>query len=496
VILGIIAVYVPVAGAGASIQRAGVMGAAGIVAALAQRPRSRAYAIALAAVVTLALDPRAAADIGWQLSFAAVLGIMAGSAPIAAALAGDRDGWRRGLADAAALTLAATLATAPLLAHHFDAVSVVSLPANLVALPAVAPVMWLGMLAGALGQVGWIPVEPLTWLAGVFAGYIAQVAEWFAAPAWAQAGLELTAAEALLGFGVLGLLTTLAVRWLRRRRGLRSAGSTTRRRRRTLVALAAAIAVAVAAGWPTPPPSGAPDLRVSVLDVGQGDAILLEPAKRSPLLIDAGPPGAEVASQLERRGIERLAALAVTHPDLDHDGGAAEVIERLAVGRLLGARLSPQSVGAARARGVPVSRIAAGDSLRSGRLRLEVLWPPADAPAAAGETNLHSLVLRARLGRFEMLLTGDAEAEAAPLALDAVDVLKVAHHGSEDAGLARLLASADPELAVISVGSANPYGHPAAATLAGLEAAGVPVLRTDETGEIAIDVAGDAWVVR
>jgi competence protein ComEC len=499
VLLALIAVYVPVAGAGASIQRAGVMGAAAIVAALAERPRSRAYAVLLALAITLALNPRASADIGWQLSFAAVIGIMVGSAPIAAALSGGSGGWRRGLADATALTLAATLSTAPLMAHHFGTASVVALPANLVALPAVAPVMWLGMLAGALGQFEWLPVEPLTWLAGVFAGYIAQVAGWFAGPSWAQIEVELGPMPALgLSFLVLALGSALVLRWARRSRGLHAGAPAARKRRRTLAALGLAATIAVASsGLPGAGEGATPELRVSVLDVGQGDAILLEPSGSDPVLIDAGPPDAEAAGELADRGIESLAALAVTHPDLDHDGGAAAVLERLAVGRLLGVRLSPTTLGAARASGVEISRIAAGDRLRSGSLRLQVLWPPPGRPAPAGrETNLQSLVLLARVGKFEMLLTGDAEAGEAAVVTGEVDVLKVAHHGSEDAGLPGLLEAADPRLAVVSVGDENPYGHPHPSTLAALAEAGVPVLRTDEFGEISIAVSDHGWSVR
>ena len=153
-------------GRGPSLQRAGVMGAAGIAALATSRPASRAYALLLAAAVTLALNPRAAGDPGWQLSFAAVAGIilLAGPAPTnpAGGRAGGADrrattvppagGGLRALADGAALTLAATLATAPLLAHHFGAAPLAGLPANLLALPAVAPAMWLGMVKAALGQ--------------------------------------------------------------------------------------------------------------------------------------------------------------------------------------------------------------------------------------------------------------------------------------------------------------------------------------------------------
>lgn len=125
------------------------------------------------------------------------------------------------------------------------------------------------------------------------------------------------------------------------------------------------------------------------------------------------------------------------------------------------------------------------------RLRLRVLWPPPDAlarPLGGADPNGQALVLLAGWGRFAMLLTADAEAEQVPLEPGPVDVLKVAHHGSEDAGLAALLERSRPRLAVISVGAGNPYGHPTAATLATLAAHRVRVLRTDRDGEVEIAV--------
>ena len=106
------------------------------------------------------------------------------------------------------------------------------------------------------------------------------------------------------------------------------------------------------------------------------------------------------------------------------------------------------------------------------------------------------MVILARWRGFEALLAGDAEAELAPVDPGRVDVLKVAHHGSEDAGLAGLLEVAEPRLAVISAGEDNPYGHPAPATLATLAEHGVPVLSTDRDGEVAIEVADYAWTIR
>jgi competence protein ComEC len=511
-VLVLIAVYVPIAGAGASIQRAGVMGAAGVVAALASRPRSRWYVLLLAAAATLAVNPRSSGDVGWQLSFVAVVGILAWSRPLADLLGRGLSGIRRATAEGVAMTVAATLATAPLMAHHFGTASVVALPANLIALPAVAPVMWLGMLAAAAGQLPWIPVEPLSALAGVLAGFIAQVASWFAAPGWALAKLELPGGPALAAvYAALVVAVGLALRWWQRRRALRtrlraSLPRTSGRRAAALVAVAGAIG-AGAIGWRAvaPPADRAPPgLVVRVLDVGQGDAILLEPERGDPVLVDAGPASAEVVDRLDELGVERLAAAVATHPQDDHVGGLPEVLERVETERLVLARSTRALLGAARAAGTERLRVEAGDRLRFGRLRLEVLWPPPErlrrpagrAGPRAEDPNTLSLVVLARWRRFELLLTGDAEAEVAPIEPGRVDALKLAHHGSADAGLATLLERAQPALGLVSVGADNPYGHPAPATLAELEAAEVPVLRTDLAGEIVLEVDDDGWRVR
>jgi competence protein ComEC len=237
---------------------------------------------------------------------------------------------------------------------------------------------------------------------------------------------------------------------------------------------------------------------VDVLDIGQGDAILLQPADGLPILIDGGPPGDELASKLADAGVERLGAAVVTHDQSDHVGGIEEILGRVPVSKLVYGRLGRKSLAAARAAGAVPVQVAAGGLLRSGQLRLEVLWPPRELleqPAPGADPNQSALVLLARRGGFTMLLTADAESESAAFESGPVDVLKVAHHGSEDAGLSRLLDRTRPALAVISVGAGNPYGHPAPATLAVLAAHGIRTLRTDRVGDVEIDVRGRSIAV-
>jgi competence protein ComEC len=141
--------------------------------------------------------------------------------------------------------------------------------------------------------------------------------------------------------------------------------------------------------------------------------------------------------------------------------------------------------------------VTAGSAIRTGSLRLDAVWPPAALGRSAGDDpNRRSLVLLARWRHFSMLLAADAEAESVPLDPGPVDVLKVAHHGSEDAGLAGLLERSVPALAIVSAGEGNPYGHPATETLATLAAHGVRTLRTDRDGSVAIEVDRESIRVR
>lgn len=493
-VLGLIVVYVPVAGAGPSIRRAGVMGGVGLLATLGGRRSSRLYALALAAAVTLAIDPGVAGDIGWQLSFAAVLGILLLATPLRRMIAArlGKGPWRRALAEGLAVTIAATLATAPLIAFHFEELSTTTLFANVLAMPAVAPAMWLGMCSAGLAQVPGLPLEPLNALNSLLLAYVAQIASWCAAPDWAEVRVHLGGAgliAAYLGMGALAL----AGLYLRRLKLLRPAVS-------GAMAIAALVAVLSfdlpgAGGSQLPPIAG---LRVEVLDVGQGDAILLRPARAPAILVDGGPPGDGLAGKLDEAGVDSLGAAVITHDQSDHAAGVEELFGRLPIGQLAFGRLRRPALAAAVAAGIEPERVAAGQELRSGPLRLQVLWPPRELlaqPLGGEDPNQQALVLEARWHRFSMLLTADAEAEAVPLDPGPVDVLKVAHHGSDDAGLGALLERIRPKLAVISVGDGNPYGHPTAGTLSVLALHRVPTLRTDEDGNVVIEVTGGSFRV-
>jgi competence protein ComEC len=502
---GLVALYVPLAGAGPSIQRAGVMGIAGLVAGLAGRPSSRWYALALAGLVTLGLDPRVAGEPGWQLSFAAVAGLLAFAPAFREGLGGL--GVPGPVADAAAVTLAATLATAPLLVLHFGELSLVALPANLLAAPAVAPVMWLGTLAMAAGQFGDALATPFTVAAAPFAAYIGGVAR--VAGGVPGASVPIVLAPAALVVASLALLAAgggiarLARSSVERRDG--TAGPAARPRTLALAVCLLVVALLLVRGRLVPhrvPPPAPGELVVSFMSVGQGDATLLQLDGRS-VLVDTGPPGGPILRRLREAGIGRLDALILTHAEADHEGMALPVIAahrpRLVLDGGAGwpTRVQHALPGAAQRAGGRAIAALAGQRVALGGLRLDLLWPP-PLPAGArpsGNPNDRAVVTHAAFGAFDLLLTADAESNVtSKLELPEVEVLKVAHHGSADDGLPALLDRVRPRLAAIEVGRHNTYGHPAPSTLSALRV--VPrVVRTDRDGTVRVHVrAGRMWV--
>ena len=477
--------YVLAVGWQPSVVRAGVAGGLASLAWLAARPKDRWYFFLVGAAILLAWNPYSLLEPGFQLSFAAVAAIFVGVPPLERRLEGYPI--RRELRVIIAVSIACGVATAPVSMSHFDAVPVYSIVANALAAPVVAPLLALAFAAAALTPVVPSAGIALAWLAGWLGAYLA---------ACARLVGGLPHAQVSSWIALVALAGAAALAWLLVRLPPPRAP-----RALVLVALVGTLAVAwrVRPEHVAPPPSG---FRVTFLDVGQGDAILLQ-TRDGAVLVDQGPPEADVAQQLRRLGIRRLAALVLTHPQRDHVGGAAAVLARVDVDAVLDPRLpvpSPyerEALEEAAENRVRLIVARAGSALRLGRLRLRVLWP--DGPGTPGsDPNDHAIVLLASYGRIDVLLTADAETNVT-LALrpPPVEVLKVAHHGSADPGLPALLALVRPEVAVISVGDGNDYGHPAPSTIAALERApGLRLYRTDEDGAVTLESDGTRYAVR
>lgn len=595
VVLGLVLLYVPLAGAGPSIQRAGVMAAAVLVATIAGQGASRWYALGLAALATLLLDPRAATDPGWQLSFAAVTGLLLLARPARDAL--RERGVGPGLAEAVAVTAVASTVTAPVAAGHFGTVSLAALPANVLAAPAVAPITWLGMLGAVGAQLDPLLATPFAWLAAPLLAFVLLVGETAAALPHAVVG-PATGALVALTLGALLLPrrrapvtgrreeeaasaaargpdalaaraagrqedarsvaraadqpatcagmrdadpTTAAargapalatapgprepadadgagapaphrpavVRWWRRwaeaavvvgTLGLGLAGGVAAWpvgvalavRRRLVPAVLVLAAAGVAHAQATRPPSPPEQLRVTFLDVGQGDATLIEDRHHA-VLVDAGVARSGIEARLRELGIEELDLLVVTHADADHAGGVPDVLEDVDTELVLDGRDGVTSGADAALRAERTLPARAGQVLRLGDLTLRVLSP---SPQTPGATNDRAIVLLVEAHGERVLLPADAEsATLLPLPLPPVDVLKVSHHGSDDPGLPELLRRTRPQLAGIEVGEGNRYGHPTQSTVTALRA--VPtVTRTDRDGTVRADLEDGRWVVR
>jgi len=496
--VALIAIYVPLAGAGPSLQRAGVMGGAALVALGMGRPASRWYVLALAACVTLTLNPRACGDPGWQLSFAAVVGILMLSPAIRRPLAA----LPAPLAEGIALTVSATIATAPLMAHHFGSVSLAGLPANALALPLVAPIMWLGMVRAALGQLG-APASPLLDLSGValapaLAG-LSHLATAFADVPGGQLALPLGSRAAVpVAYAVLAAgcavvhratrrvdMAPSRARWRRARRGPRIA-----------IVCAACAAVALVLIRLTGPGSPPSQFTVSFLDIGQGDATLIQAPDGTAVLFDGGPPEGRVTRLLRRAGVRRLALVVSTHQSRDHHLGLQSVVDTYPVDTMLENadgtrdRTYHRVIDTARARGVRVIGPHPGTVLRAGPLSITVFGPPPRAPGPPPEDpNPRAIPAIVSYGAFDLFLSGDAESDALQqYELPPVEAMKVSHHGSDDPGLPALLGRLQPQVAGIEVGQANTYGHPRASTLAALRRAGVRTYRTDQHGTVRLTV--------
>lgn len=501
VVLGLIALYVPLAGAGPSIQRAGIMGAAGIFAGFAGRPASRWYALLLSALVTLLINPRSSLDIGWQLSFAAVVAIFLIVPDLHRVL--KQRGVPNILAEALAVTIAATLGTAPLSAFHFEQLSLVSLPANLLAAPAVAPIMWMGALTATLGQL----FTPFAVLVGVAVKYPLAYVEWVAhtasltpnATVVTKIGTPLTLiAVYTVIFGIALVLKT----GLGSRVKSFTVGSPARLLASLLITTAVVIIVVIGGGIDRHRPPRLPT--ISFLDIGQGDATLIQDGSTA-VLVDTGPPDGPILKRLAEAGVSRLDLLIVTHAQADHEGGAPAVLAKYPLDTLIdGAAGSPvrdhrRIVALATSKRVKRVLPTAGQVFTVGRIKLQLLWPDGsvDRTDQTVDPNDRAVVALLTIGDFDLLLTADAETNiTGTLDLPPVEVLKVAHHGSDDPGLPDLLQRLGPTIAAIEVGRHNGYGHPTPATLAALEQTVPELYRTDRDGTVRVTVEEKGWSIK
>lgn len=460
-----------------SVLRAALMGGVGLLALTSGRKRAALPALGATVTALLVLDPELASEAGFALSVMATGGLLILAPSLRDAL--TRRGVPGGVAEALAIPASAQLACAPVIAGISGTVSLVAVPANLLAVPAVAPATISGVVAATLSPI---------WPAG------AQFAAWLGSwPAWwlvkvAQVSSAVPAGALPWPAGVGGALL-LAALTLALLLGFRS-----QRVRRVVVVVALAAVVGavplrmVGPGWP---PSG---WIIAVCDVGQGDAVVLRAGDGSAVLIDAGPELEPVSECLRALGIRSLALVFLSHLHLDHIGGLRGVLPYKPSQIIIPAYPEPQAgreavIRAAGTAGVPMVKAARGTVWTAGEVTLRVLYTPPLA-GTRSDPNNNSLVLQAEVLGVRVLLLGDAETEQQQLLRDSypglrTDVLKIAHHGSAYQDPV-LLDEAAPRIALVSVGAGNDYGHPNPALMARLLRGGTRVLRTDVDGDVAV----------
>ncbi|GAA1950300.1 ComEC/Rec2 family competence protein [Amycolatopsis minnesotensis] len=489
--------FVLLAGPEPSVLRAGAMGAVGLLALALGRKRSALPALATTVCVLITADPAMAVDLGFALSVAATAGLVLLAPRWSAALV--RRGVPPGFADGIAVPLAAFVVTAPVLAGMVGTVSAVSVLANVLAAPVVAPATVFGVLATLVAAVWPWGGEALVRLAGPEADWLITVARHGAAVPDAMVPWP----SGWWG-GLLAVVVLVTIVLAFRRRGLRLL---------LAVALACVLLVVVtprvvAPAWP---PTG---WAMAACDVGQGDAVVLgtaEPGRA--VVVDTGPEPGPVDRCLDALGVDRVPLVVLSHLHADHIGGLASVFEGRSVGAVaIGPGRSPpwawrQVAETAAKHGVPLLDLATGQRLDWPGLTLDVIGPrfvparPRAEPDGTGINNT-SLVVRAATAAGTVLLTGDVEvaAQGDLLAGGAdlhADVLKVPHHGSRYS-IPRFLAETGARVAMVSVGAGNTYGHPNKSTVDELTAMGALVGRTDTDGDLAVvaDRAGPALVRR
>jgi competence protein ComEC len=543
---------IPFVGPSPPVTRSVVMIVVVLVGRWVGRARDQWQILALAAVIILVMNPFAVFDVGFQLSFAALVGIMALMAPLQRPL-------RRlapSLSANIAVSLAACAGTAPVALAQFGRTSLISPLANLFVVPTLPMVTGLGMASVFAGFIWHGLSVALDTLASLPMMWTVLVSRLMAAAPVLESG-DLGRALFVIATGAAVLPAALAVtgrlvrvplglplpffdrslRWLRRHRP--------HRRRRALAAAAALVVCGAALGLAAYPAGqhglqalqaavggrSWPDcVEVRVLDVGQGNAVLVRTPEGHALLFDGGPKDCDLAGELRSLGVRRLDAAVISHPHADHFAGLLQALDDVEVATLVdniqvsaGAERSPpvrSDASAAqeylelrslvRKRGCRYVFAGNGEAITVDGAVVRCFTPAkplvlldGDQPWGAmggaptgDELNASSLVAMVSVGTVDVLLPGDAEADVLQgYRLPDVEVVVVPHHGSRGALSAELIKRLGARAAIVSVGRDNPFGHPDPSTLALLAQAVGTIVRTDTAGWVSCRLKGEQLTI-
>ena len=488
----VIVVYVVIIGAPPPAVRSAAMLALRGLCRLVQRPVSPWAYLAVGAAQPI-FDPPVVLDLGYQLSVIGVGALIAGASLVKRLeIRGPK--LRRDLLAGLAITVVASIATAPLVAWSFGRVSLIAPLSNLLAGPVIAvvqPILFLAVLVGPFASVARFVAgasHPLLISLDGIASFSAQVPG-ASVTVWPSTGAALAA-------GVISVCVLVACAHDRPARPL-------------TLAVAAVVLLLFA---PRPPEGQWTELHM--IDVGQGDAIALHTRADHWVLIDAGRiwPGGDAGKRTVTPYIAhqggKLVGFILSHPHADHVGGASSVLDALRPDWYYDAAFIAHSgpydssLVAARRDQVRWRRVHPGESLTVDEATIRFLAPDSVFEASLPDPNNASTVVLIIVGRRRFLLMGDAEREEEDWLLAhqkdwlGADVLKVGHHGSSTSSTPAFLDAVRPSIALVSVGFHNSYGHPSNGVMADLAGRGAEVLRTDQVGTVVLATDGNSLLVR
>lgn len=487
-----------------SVVRASIMAMVVLGGMVLERNSNIFNTIAFAGLLILLFSPQALFDVSFQLSFAATLAIVYLYGPIKQMLPGpfrNQDvWWKRWLFGGLIVSLSAQLGATPIVAHYFHRLPIVSLLANLVVVPMVGVVIALGFAAAIFGVISSkfaLIFNAANWLALTI---LLEMVKFFAHLPFASFKVASPSLAFLAGYFPLLVLAANLKRSVKARKAL----------------VLLALILTNLWVWYGALSSPGRQLVVTFLDVGQGDAAFIRFPKEGTMLIDGGPRWRDfdvgervITPYLEHMGIKRIDKLVLTHPHIDHVGGLPAVLENFEVGEIIDGGQAHPSFTYRRflelidEKDIDYRIVQAGDRVE-GFGNFYVLHPTDDFVTPEGEApynvNNGSVVLRLVYGRVSFLFLGDVELEAERALLCYGDwpqstVIKVPHHGGLDSSSERLLKLVRPEIAVISVGRWNRFGHPSKAVIEQYQRLGATVYRTDLDGAVTVKTNGrDFWV--
>ena len=464
-----------------SVLRAAAMAAVLLIAQGTKRGRDSLPALGFAMAAVVIVDPWQARDAGFALSVLATAGLLL-FAPVL--IEKMRTRMPEKLAQALAPPIAAIVFCSPIIVALSGYLAPMSVIANLLAAPFVAPITIVGFIAALFSPIAPLLSTILMWFIRFPAGAIALIAD------WASSFPVLTLRTGKIGFLIVAsftLISWLLKRWFKH-------------------IIIFTLVVLISITWLQRWPGG--DWQVANCDIGQGDSMVINLGNHRGLVIDVGPNPVAEDRCLKALGINEIPLLILSHFHADHVAGLPGALKNRTVGQVWvsvnSAPLVESAMAQSALKGVEMIKAVRGMSSKLGPLTIKVLWPTlsatsfAEMPGDGSQINNSSIATLITGDAFSIFAGGDIEPPVQEILVKdvgPVDIYKVSHHGSRYQDLA-FMAALHPRISIISVGVGNTYGHPAVQTLGALARLGSEVVRTDIDGAIAVQVRNHHFTIR